>query len=249
MDWAFARLCQGLFPKSIARMNRDITRNMESAPFRNRLIAELRRRELKKSELARAAGVKYDIVRDLCRREGASTTVENAKAIAEALGLSLDAMLTGGTGTRPPVAVVGEVGAGAEVQHFDAYAKGDGLFHVPLPPQLEPDSIAAVLVRGDSMVPAWMPGDVLFFTRAAPDGIADEDIGRPCVVADTEGRVWLKQVKRGDEPGLFHLISLNPSAGSVWNQSIKWAARVRFTLPAEDVEAIEPSPDENGGHA
>jgi hypothetical protein len=44
---------------------------------------------------------------------------------------------------------------------------------------------------------------------------------------------WVKQVKRGSEPGLFHLISLNPGAETMWDVRLKWAAPVRFYLPAE----------------
>jgi hypothetical protein len=44
---------------------------------------------------------------------------------------------------------------------------------------------------------------------------------------------WVKQVKAGDEPGLFHLISLNPGANTMWNVRLNWAARVRLHWPAE----------------
>lgn len=141
-----------------------------------------------------------------------------------------------------PIAVAGRVGAGAQVPLTDAYAKGDGLYHVAAPEMLmkrgAPKGIVAVEVEGDSMAPMYQPGDVLFYTRHAHDGIPDEDIGRPCVVEDEEGMAWVKQVKRGTEPGLFHLISLNPDAETRHNVRIKWAARVMLALPAEMVERV-----------
>lgn len=88
------------------------------------------------------------------------------------------------------------------------------------------------------MAPMYQPGDILFFARHTHDGVPDEDIGRPCVVEDADGMAWVKQVKRGSEPGLFHLISLNPNAETRHNVRIKWAARVMMVLPAEMVERV-----------
>ena len=141
-----------------------------------------------------------------------------------------------------PIAVAGRVGAGARVPLVDAYAKGDGLFHVAAPEPLlrqgPPKGIVAVEVEGDSMSPMYQPGDVLFYTRCTHEGVPDEDVGRPCIVEDANGMVWVKQVKRGDEPGLFHLISLNPASETRHNVRIKWAARVKLALPAELVERV-----------
>lgn len=141
-----------------------------------------------------------------------------------------------------PIAVAGEVGAGAQIPLTDAYTKGDGMYHVAAPAPLlkhgAPRGIVAVEVKGNSMVPMYQPGDVLFYSRATHEGIPEEDIGRPCVVEDEDGMAWVKQVKRGTEPGLFHLISLNPDADTLHDVRIKWAARVKLALPAEMVERL-----------
>ena len=141
-----------------------------------------------------------------------------------------------------PIAVAGRVGAGARVPLVDAYEKGDGLYHVTAPPQLrkvgQPQGIVAVEVEGDSMAPMYQPGDVLFYSRATHEGIPNEDIGKPCIVEDAEGRAWVKLVRRGNEPGLFHLISLNETAETLYNQPIKWASRVKLALPSEMVEPV-----------
>lgn len=140
-----------------------------------------------------------------------------------------------------PIPIAGRVGAGASVPLFDHTDNG-GLFQVAEPPQLlrmhSARPIGAVEVEGDSMTPMYQPGDILFFSRATHEGIPDDDIGRPCIVEDAEGNAWVKQVKRGDEPGLFHLISLNPTSETRHNQRIKWAARVRLALPSEVVERL-----------
>ncbi len=142
--------------------------------------------------------------------------------------------------TPYPIAVAGRIGAGAQVPLVDAYEKGDGIYCVAAPAQLLrhglPKGIVAVEVEGDSMTPMYQPGDVLFYTRPTHEGIPDEDIGRPCIVEDESGMAWVKQVKRGNQPGLFHLISLNPTSETMHNVQIKWAARVMLALPAEMVE-------------
>jgi len=138
---------------------------------------------------------------------------------------------------RPSIAIAGKVGAGAKVPVFDAYEKGDGP-QVECPPGLSPHGIVAVEVVGDSMEPVYSAGDLLFYTRETHDGVPDEAIGHRCVCEDEDGMGWVKQIKPGDEPGLFHLISLNPGAITMWNKRLKWAARVRLHWPAELVRKV-----------
>jgi phage repressor protein C with HTH and peptisase S24 domain len=125
-----------------------------------------------------------------------------------------------------------QVGAGAQVPVFDAYEKGDGP-QVECPPGLSPHGIVAVEVEGDSMEPIYSDGDLLFYTRNGHDAVLSDDIGHRCVCEDEDGMGWVKQIKPGDEPGLFHLISLNPGANNIWNVRLKWAARVRLHWPVE----------------
>lgn len=133
---------------------------------------------------------------------------------------------------RPTIAVAGKVGAGAQVPVFDAYEKGAGP-QVECPPGLTPHGIVAVQIEGGSMEPVYSAGDLLFYTRNSADGVPSEVIGQRCVCEDEDGMGWVKQIKPGDEPGLFHLISLNPGANTMWNVRLKWAARVRLHWPAD----------------
>ncbi|ATQ56181.1 LexA family transcriptional regulator [Paracoccus yeei] len=198
----------------------------------------------KPAPLSEAAGMGISAVRDLFRKNS-SPKVSTAQALARALGMTVDEIIALGDGAPSPahrIAVAGRVGAGASVPLEDPYPKGEGMFHVAAPSQLLQrggiKGIVAVQVEGDSMAPMYQPGDVLFYSRATHEGIPEEDIGRPCIVEDADGNAWVKQVKRGDEPGLFHLISLNPTSETRHNQQIKWAARVRLALPADLVERI-----------
>lgn len=133
---------------------------------------------------------------------------------------------------RPTIAIAGKVGAGAQVPLFDTYEKGDGP-QAECPPGLSPHGIVAVEIEGDSMEPVYSDGDLLFYTRNGHDAVLSDDIGHRCVCEDENGMGWVKQIKPGDEPGLFHLISLNPGASNIWNVRLKWAARVRLHWPAE----------------
>jgi phage repressor protein C with HTH and peptisase S24 domain len=133
---------------------------------------------------------------------------------------------------RPTISIAGKVGAGSQVPVFDAYEKGDGP-QVVCPPGIGPHGVVAVEVEGDSMEPVYSAGDLLFYSRNGHDSVPDDVIGYKCVCEDENGMGWVKQVKAGDEPGLFHLISLNPTGANMWNVRLKWAARVRLHWPAE----------------
>lgn len=155
-------------------------------------------------------------------------SAEEMLVIADITGFPLPSDVEG----PPTIAIAGNVGAGARVPVFDVYEKGDGP-QVECPPGIAPHGVVAVEVEGDSMEPVYSAGDLLFYSRNGHDSVPDEVVGHKCVCEDTEGMGWVKQVKAGDEPGLFHLISLNPGANTMWNVRLKWAARVRLHWPAE----------------
>lgn len=177
-------------------------------------------------------------IRKLLDGTARTPTLATAVRIAEELGTTVEAII--GVAPKAFVSVLGRVGAGAKVPLIDTDELTGGMFQVGAPSQLlrraPASQFAAVEVEGDSMAPQYQPGDVLFYTRATHEGILDEDIGRPCVVECADGNAWLKQVKRGDEPGLFHLISLNPTGDNMHNRQIKWASRVILALPEDMVE-------------
>lgn len=155
--------------------------------------------------------------------------------VARALGVTASDLVAR---TTMPVSVAGRVGAGARVPLVDAYAKGDGLYHVACPPQLVGRHVVAVEVEGDSMSPMYQPGHILFFSRATHSGILESDVGSPCVVEDANGMAWVKMVRRGSKPGLWNLISLNQTSESEWDKPIRWASRVIFALPSDMVEKL-----------
>ncbi len=202
--------------------------------FRDAFIAAIQTTGKSMRQVARDAGVSYELLKNLAQGKAKSTNVDDAVRIAASFGTTLEGFLEGQTEPAPvpTIAIAGKVGAGAQVPVFDAYEKGGGP-QVECPPGLSPRGIVAVEVEGNSMEPVYSAGDLLFYTRNGHDAVAFEDIGHRCVCEDENGMGWVKQVKAGDEPGLFHLISLNPGANNIWNIRLKWAARVRLHWPAE----------------
>ncbi|MDE4274738.1 S24 family peptidase [Phaeobacter gallaeciensis] len=182
--------------------------------------------------VALAAGMSPTGVRDIITRKTKNPTFANLLKISEVLDVEVGAIIGNAEPTRPTIAVAGKVGAGAQVPLFDAYEKGDGP-QVECPPGLSPHGVVAVEVEGDSMEPVYSAGDLLFYTRDSHEGVPADVIGHRCVCEDADGMGWVKQVKPGDEPGLFHLISLNPGATTMWNVRLRWAARVRLHWPAD----------------
>ncbi|WP_295537614.1 S24 family peptidase [uncultured Thioclava sp.] len=206
--------------------------------FRDALIIAQETSGKSLRSIAIDSDVSYDTLKNLSQGKSQNTNVDVALKVARSFGVSIEEFCEGNfTTTTPLIAVVGRVGAGAKVDLIDAYAKGDGLYHVPCPSGLTPHGIVAVEVEGDSMTPTYEPGSVLFYSRDAI-GIPTEALGKICICEDLEGKAWVKQVKPGTEPGLFHLISINPAGINMHDTAIKWAAPVRFSLPPEFVRKI-----------
>lgn len=123
---------------------------------------------------------------------------------------------------KPPVEIVGYIGAGAEVYPIDDL--GAGLDMVEVPP-LESRAIVAVIVRGDSMLPAYRDGDIIYYSRDRD--LPEQDfLRRECVVKLEDGRVFIKTVVRGSEPGTYTLLSYN--AEPIADQRIEWAAPIAW---------------------
>lgn len=188
-------------------------------------------------QIAEKAEVSYEQLKKVKQGKTQSTNVDDAKRVAEALGLTLDQFLSGNFDSQPTIAIAGKVGAGARIPVFDAYEKGDGP-QVEVPSQLSAHGVVAVEVVGDSMEPIYSAGDVLFYTRETAEGVPSEAIGSKCVCEDIDGMGWVKLVRPGSEPGLFHLISLNPGATTQYDVRLKWAAKVRLHLADELVRRV-----------
>ena len=122
--------------------------------------------------------------------------------------------------SRRLVPVVGYVGAGAATHRF-ADSQGE-LEWIDAPPNSS-GSTVAVKIRGESLgsfFDQWM----VFYDdkRDPPDSSL---IGRLCVCGVTDGRVLIKKLKRGGEPGSWTLLSQFEEP--IYDVFLDWAARVK----------------------
>lgn len=145
--------------------------------------------------------------------------------------VSVDWLLTGrGDGpsirpdTRPRIREVklnGFVGAAQTVYQFDE----DGAGYVEAPPNAT-ESTEAVEVRGESMLPLYEDGTILYYSKQLPPEMM---VGRRCVVRLEDERVLVKILGRGAERGLWTLQSLN--APDIPDVAVQWAAPIDWIKP------------------
>ncbi len=126
--------------------------------------------------------------------------------------------------TEALVPVMGYVGAGAAA-HF--YAESDGQFdEVPMPPGGGKDTVA-LEVRGDSLGSFFNQWLVYYDDVRYP--VTHDLIGRLVVCETIDGRILVKKLMKGTQPGHFHLLSQTESP--IEDVELVWAARVKHMTP------------------
>lgn len=119
------------------------------------------------------------------------------------------------------VKLAGYVGAAQAVYQFD-----DGVAdYVEAPPGAN-EMTEAVEVRGDSMLPLYETGTLLYYSKQLPPEMM---IGRRAVVRLADDRVLVKTVRRGSQSGLYTLVSLN--APDIEDVALLWAAPIDWIKP------------------
>lgn len=121
------------------------------------------------------------------------------------------------------VPVKGYIGAGAVVEAVDA---GD-MDEIEAPADADPRTVAAI-VRGDSMLPVYDDGTVLYWSRLlAPDAM----VNRKCVVQLVNGRIYVKVLRNGTRPGMWTLQSINIAVSDMVDVHVEWAAPIDWVKP------------------
>jgi len=193
----------------------------------------LKQRGMKQNQFAEAIGTSDSYVSQLAHGH----RQPSPKLLAR-MGEVLDVHPSALIAPQRPISVAGRVGAGAVVELVDAYAKGDGLYHIACPDDLPAHGIVAVEVVGESMQPLIREGDVLLFTRHFL-GVDASALGQVCILATADGRALVKDLRAGRDPGTFDLFSLNTAANHPeYGVRLKWAAPYRRHLRREDVERL-----------
>ena len=186
----------------------------------------------------RAAG--YDTAREVSKRHGNinyNTYIQHenglngfdrdaAKVYAKAFRVSPGWLLTGVADKGDSVPVVGIAGAGPDgAILFDL---GDGnLGEAPSPPVKTPATVA-VEVRGQSMRGIAEDGWLVYYDDRH-DPPSDHMLGRLCVAGLADGRVLVKFLHKGTEPGRYHLESV--AAPTLRDAEVAWAALVTAIVP------------------
>jgi phage repressor protein C with HTH and peptisase S24 domain len=182
------------------------------------LAAAMKESAISMAELARQSKTSRQQVQRLVKG-GRKLSKEWAERFAPHLATTAAQLMFG-----PRIAfAVGYVGAG-EFFPIDDHAVGAGLEEVEFPAGV-PDDAVLLIVRGDSMAPRYFDNEYLFYRR---DGRPPSElIGRECVIKLTDGRMYVKELRRGQQ-GLFTLFGWN--APLIENVAVEWAAPVLARL-------------------
>ena len=178
----------------------------------------MERKGIKPTTLSQRVGTNKSLVKDLLEKTN-DISVSTLTKLAGALDVSIMELLT-----SPRIPIVGYIGAGGAVIYEDL--GGDEM--VVRPPNVSM-KLVALVVRGDSMLPKYQDGDIIYIGRDH-DGVLPEYLGRDCAVRLTTGETYIKQLIKGSAEGRFTLLSLN--APPIENVEIEWATPVAFIMPS-----------------
>lgn len=123
------------------------------------------------------------------------------------------------------VPIVGKIGAGGSIVYEDIGSSD----MVQRPPKTIGELVGLEVV-GESMLPKFDPGDIVYISRSE-DGVDANDIGSICACRLVTGETYLKQVLRSQEPGKFTLRSYN--AADMESCELLWATPIRAITPRQ----------------
>ena len=182
----------------------------EKQSFRDRMLFALDATGMSIAELARRSGVSYDAINKVKRRDGASTSAENASAIARVLGFDWDG--------ADPLPTSSDIDL---VKVFDVHASaGDGMFaltedhasslafpkgYLQWLTRANPRDLAIIGVKGDSMLPTLADDDIVMLDTSKTDLSYDGLF----VIRDNGDALLVKRVGRASKPGHVTIISDN----------------------------------------
>lgn len=193
--------------------------------IRENLRRAMARKHKKPTSLSLAVGRNRTLVKDLLEKSQ-DVQMSTLTKLAGALEIPLADLLA-----APRVPIVGYIGAGGAIVFEDL-----GCDETVMRPPGISGSLVALAVRGDSMLPKYKDGDIIYIQRTH-DGVLPEYLGEDCAVRLKTGETFIKQLIEGSKPGLFTLLSLN--AGPIENVEVEWATLVRFVMPARSRQLLD----------
>lgn len=190
--------------------------------IRDALADTMKARGIKPTTLSLMIGRSKTLVKELLEKND-DVKLSTLQKLAGALDVDLDVLLR-----RPRVPIVGYIGAGGHVI-FEEYGETLDPDRTVLRPPGISGKLVALVVRGDSMLPKYRDGDIIYIQRDHP-GVLAEYIGEDCAVRLETGETYIKQLAYGSGESLFTLRSLN--AADMVDVAIEWATPVLFIMPA-----------------
>ena len=177
-------------------------------------------KELSRPQLAKLAGTSPQQIERLEKgmREMTRTWADR---LAPHLGVSPEFLVFSVTRKVP---IIGFASAGSDELHFDGEAFVIDEIDAP---DWANDNTVAVTVRGTSLGRLLDGWTALYDDRREPP---DESmIGEVCVLQIEGGGTFIKRLRKGSGPGLYHLESATES--TLFDQPIAWAAKVKELRP------------------
>lgn len=172
-------------------------------------------------------------------RQSAGLKEEHARKYARAFNVSLAWLMTGrgepkGRDAQPElVRIIGRVGADAGGAVLLAF--GDASYDMaPMPPGGTTKTVA-LEVNGSSMPMFADDGSLIYFDDQKVEPTPDL-IGEICAVETEDGRVLVKRLQRGSEPGLWNLESI--VGATIKDVRLRWAAEITGITPPRQARRI-----------
>lgn len=203
---------------------------MATREFKDRLAAARRSAGYERAaDAARALGIKAPTYHGY-ENGDRKPSRERAAQLAESFRVSLDWLVRSrgpmrkGDGEDRTVQVVGLVGAGSSMI---LYSEGDPQDDWVPAPDNATEKTVALEIRGDSLG-ALFNGWLLFYDDVRKP-VTDDLIGRLCVVELSDGRVLVKELRRGQLDRRFNLFS--NTQPPIYDVQVVWAALVKDMRP------------------
>lgn len=193
--------------------------------WKKRLAEALEESGINMLTASRLAGKSDTYVRDLLKRDK-EPTIENFISLAKVVGKPVSYLIGEEAPLKSTVPIMGYIGAGAEVLPEFEQLPPDGLDQIEVPFPL-PQEMIALVVRGQSMLPAYRDGTAIIVFKDQKRPI-EAFYGQDAAVRTTDGRRYLKTIMRGS-PGTVNLLSWN--AAPIENVSIDWIGEIFAALP------------------
>lgn len=178
----------------------------------------MERKEIAAKRLSIDAGLGETAVRDILAPTAKDIKVGTLQKLASVLDCTLEDLIG-----ADAVPLTGRIGAGGTVIFEDL---GGDQFVLRPPGFFGP--LEALEVIGDSMLPKYASGDVVYIRRTH-EGVLPRYIGEYCAVRLETGETYLKLLAKGSVPGRFTLRSLN--AEDIEDVDVTWATPIVFVLP------------------